>query len=325
MKKILLPETASYKANLHCHTVLSDGHLTPEEVKAAYQANGYSVVAFTDHEALLGHDDLTDDGFIALNGYETAVKPSQTVTNSYMPVHHINFIKKKPRDLTQFCFYPENFTPGACKEQIPFIRYTGPVTKYEYSASFMNELIATARANGCLVFYNHPRWSLQTVDAVLELKGLTGLEILNTTARYNGDFDASFMSDLARRGMFLPPVGGDDNHNRQGVGGPFGGFTQIFASSFTYEAITDALEKGDVVASSGPLFRGMTVEDGVLTVKTSPVSRITLITEGRYVKTVRGEGGYVDSASFLLPAERVGNCFRVEAEDRDGNKAYTRY
>ena len=36
MRKYLLPEGGNfYKANLHCHTVLSDGAMTPEEVKAA--------------------------------------------------------------------------------------------------------------------------------------------------------------------------------------------------------------------------------------------------------------------------------------------------
>ena len=35
----LLPEKGNfYKANLHCHTVVSDGALTPEQVKEAYQA-----------------------------------------------------------------------------------------------------------------------------------------------------------------------------------------------------------------------------------------------------------------------------------------------
>ena len=33
MRKYLLPEGGNfYKANLHCHTVLSDGKKTPEEV-----------------------------------------------------------------------------------------------------------------------------------------------------------------------------------------------------------------------------------------------------------------------------------------------------
>ena len=36
MKKYLLENKNSYKANLHCHTNLSDGKKTPEEVKALY-------------------------------------------------------------------------------------------------------------------------------------------------------------------------------------------------------------------------------------------------------------------------------------------------
>ena len=41
MKKYLLPEEGQfYKANLHCHTTVSDGSLTPEEIKAAYKARG---------------------------------------------------------------------------------------------------------------------------------------------------------------------------------------------------------------------------------------------------------------------------------------------
>ena len=53
MKKYLLPENGTfYKANLHCHTVLSDGRLTPEQVRELYMSRGYSIVAFTDHNAM---------------------------------------------------------------------------------------------------------------------------------------------------------------------------------------------------------------------------------------------------------------------------------
>lgn len=48
MKKVLLDSTKNYyKANLHCHSTNSDGKLSPEEVKALYKANGYSIVAYT--------------------------------------------------------------------------------------------------------------------------------------------------------------------------------------------------------------------------------------------------------------------------------------
>ena len=47
--QVLLPETGYYKANLHCHTTIFDGKLTPEETKRVYQEQGYSIIAFTDH------------------------------------------------------------------------------------------------------------------------------------------------------------------------------------------------------------------------------------------------------------------------------------
>ncbi len=61
----LLPQTGTYyKANLHCHTTFSDGRLTPEEIKKAYQEQGYSVVAYTDHRNYQWHKELTDDKFL---------------------------------------------------------------------------------------------------------------------------------------------------------------------------------------------------------------------------------------------------------------------
>ena len=44
-----------YKANLHSHSVLSDGHITVEEMKKRYMEKGYSIIAFTDHEGFFNH------------------------------------------------------------------------------------------------------------------------------------------------------------------------------------------------------------------------------------------------------------------------------
>ena len=62
----LIPEAGKfYKANLHCHTTISDGKQTPEEVKAFFKSHGYSAVCYTDHEVLVGHEDLCDEDFVA--------------------------------------------------------------------------------------------------------------------------------------------------------------------------------------------------------------------------------------------------------------------
>ena len=61
MKKYLIPENGQfYKANFHCHTTVSDGRLTPEEVKALYKEHGYSVIAFTDHDVYIPHPERND-------------------------------------------------------------------------------------------------------------------------------------------------------------------------------------------------------------------------------------------------------------------------
>ena len=71
MKKFLINDNGQfYKANLHTHTTLSDGKFSPEQIKEHYFNLGYSIVAFTDHDLFICHNDLTDDKFLALNGFE---------------------------------------------------------------------------------------------------------------------------------------------------------------------------------------------------------------------------------------------------------------
>ena len=47
--------------------------MSVEEIKKLYKEKGYSVVAFTDHDVFLQHNDLTDGEFLALNGYEMEI------------------------------------------------------------------------------------------------------------------------------------------------------------------------------------------------------------------------------------------------------------
>lgn len=61
-----------------------DGKLTPEQVKAAYMEKGYSAVAFADHDVFVNHNDLTDENFVALNGYEMEVD----LFTQYARPHH---------------------------------------------------------------------------------------------------------------------------------------------------------------------------------------------------------------------------------------------
>ena len=61
-----------FKANLHCHTTLSDGHMTAQQVKDWYKSHGYSIVAFTDHSQFRAYPELQDEDFVAVAGVEAA-------------------------------------------------------------------------------------------------------------------------------------------------------------------------------------------------------------------------------------------------------------
>ena len=74
MKTFLLPEKGKfYKANLHSHSTVSDGALTPDELKNRYKAKGYSVLAFTDHELIVDHSELDDTDFLTITGMEYGI------------------------------------------------------------------------------------------------------------------------------------------------------------------------------------------------------------------------------------------------------------
>lgn len=51
------------KSDLHCHTVYSDGGLTPQELVAAAAALGVEIIAVTDHDTMAGCDEAIWEGW----------------------------------------------------------------------------------------------------------------------------------------------------------------------------------------------------------------------------------------------------------------------
>ena len=104
MRTYLLPKEGQfYKANLHCHTVLSDGKKTPEQVKELYKSLGYSIVAFTDHDIFIPHPELNDDTFLALHGFEAEINENKPLDWREVKCCHICFIALDPTTVNQPC------------------------------------------------------------------------------------------------------------------------------------------------------------------------------------------------------------------------------
>ncbi len=65
------PKLNSYKGQLHCHSINSDGNNTPGEVVAAYKNAGYDFISITDHDYITADPNIP--GITFINGVEETV------------------------------------------------------------------------------------------------------------------------------------------------------------------------------------------------------------------------------------------------------------
>lgn len=322
MKKNMLPENGTfYKANLHCHTTVSDGSMTPEEVKKHYKDSGYSVIAFTDHEVLVPHPELADEDFLPLNGYELEVEETTDIEPRYKKKCHMCFIAIEPDNLKQVCYHRSKYIFGNALKYLKKIRYDEKEQDYEraYTHENINKMMKIGRNNGFFVIYNHPSWSLENYCNYMGYSHMHAMEIFNYGSVLEGycDYNEKEYDDMLRGGKRIYCVASDDNH---GIGSCCGGFTMIKADKLEYRAITNALLAGDFYASHGPLIYNLWFEDGRIHIDCSEAVSIALHTNSRRAKIVRATGsGFVNSADFdVLPND---GYVRITVTDSKGNHA----
>ena len=314
MKKYLLPQAgAFYKANLHAHTTLSDGRLTPEQLKDFYLAHGYSVVAYTDHRRYAYHKELCDEHFLALAAYEVDINawPKRPGDFSRLKTYHLNFYDCDPE------------TNGEEKAR----QSTLPERRYD-DINYINRFIDEMHERGFICCYNHPYWSLQDYDDYKDLRGCFAMEIYNHGCEIDGlyGYHPQAYDEMLRTGTRLFCLATDDNHNSHPADSPlcdsFGGFTMIKAPKLQYGDIMQALQAGDFYCSTGPLLEELTLEGKTLRIRCSPVEKIYVITEGRrcYYEVAR-PGETITEAEFTLTGDE--GYIRIDCRDDSGHHAYS--
>lgn len=324
MKKYLLANTKNtYKANLHSHTNISDGKLSPEELKTLYKENGYSVVAYTDHDILIPHHELTDSEFIALSGFEAQFNGHNKYPgNSSEKKCHICFIAKDPDVTEQPCWNEEYAYIGNCakyRENVAFDKESYGFTR-TYTPECINEMVRIAKEKGFFATYNHPAWSLETFEDYTKYSNFDAVEIFNTGSEMLGIASSApyAYDDMLRCGHRVFAVAADDVHN--GVYDAFAGFVMIRADELKYETITKALEAGDFYASMGPLFHEIYIEDGTLVVRCSDAVWVGVSTDTRKSKCKFSQNGEVlNEAVFSLDFDF--KFFRITVKDAHGRFA----
>ena len=328
MRHILIDDSLNqYKTNLHCHTDYSDGKLTPQQVKDLYMANGYSAVAYTDHDIFVCHDYLADDKFIPLHGYEVEITENGD-NFSLKKTCHICMVALDENNKIPVCLHHSKYMfMGALAHFNEMAPFEGDYER-DYSPECINDIIAQCKNAGFFVTYNHPVWSLENYPQYSQYKGMDAIEMFNYLSITEGyeDCNHQVYDDLLRLGLDIGCTGNDDNHN----GNPenreldsCGAWTMINAPELTYSSLTDALKKERYYASMGPSILSLYVEDGTAYVETTDAVGISFSTGIRHTAKVNApKGSFVNQASFKL--RETDQYFRVTVEDERGKKAYTR-
>lgn len=296
----LLPEKGNlYKANLHCHSTVSDGRFTPEELKNMYKAKGYHAIAFTDHRACVPHPELTDESFVALTGIENAfgIKKSTSV--------HICGIARDP------------MTEEKCPDE--------PMD----DVSHINAGIQRLKAKNYITALNHPRWSGMSAETIAAIDEVSNIEVVNGFEMIQdgyGDSSACYEFEL-RRGRKAFPIATDDSHREGKPGEPgyeyFQGFTVLKAPLLTYDSLINALDSGSFFASTGPMIRELWVENNILHVECTPVCGVYVHGKLYSHRAARVEGcDCIESLDLDISSCLDSDYIFIQIADTRGKRAW---
>ena len=268
------------------HTSLSDGRLSPEEALRRYQARGYDFVALTDHW-----------------------QPSKTGRFQGMTV-----------------LPGVELDADVDGEQVAHIVGAGfDPEKLALSGINANAqaLIDAIRSAGGVAILAHPAWSMNTVDFICSLSGLSGAEIFNTFSGIpwnTGRAESSYILDLvATKGLLLPLVSSDDAHKYAGEEGVSA--TMVNARDNSPEALVEALRAGRFYASQGPYFEQIAIDGREVDVTSSPCERIVF-----YSNIQWEEGRCVSGRDLTHVHYRMSEkerYLRVELIDGFGRRAWS--
>ena len=332
MKKYFIPADGNfYKANLHTHTTVSDGKLTPLEAKERFKSLGYSIVAYTDHELMIPHPELCDGEFLAITGYELSV--NSTIPAPFTKTYHLNYYspdinRAASRTMAVTSIWGKEHMQALITDEIRALS----TEKRVYSKEFVQSLIDTAAAEGALMSYNHPVWSLQSREDYEGLHGFFGVEWANTgciLADYPDSTEPmEYMLNMGEDTCY--PLATDDCHKAEEYGLSW---VVVKAENLEYSTVFEALRRGDFYSSTGPEIFEAYVEDGKVHVKTSEAKSIHVVTGHRQRLNKRAGATPLTEAVFdlavifekcALAPEGANPWIRIDVLDGKGGVARTK-
>jgi hypothetical protein len=289
-----------WRGNLHTHSHLSDGALSPEHVVEAYKRAGYDFLQLSDHFLERFGWPIADTWAFRSNSFTTLIGAElHAMGTEEGELWHI-LAAGLPLD------FP---APGGDE--------TGPA------------LAARARDAGAFVAIAHPAWSQLHIGDGRALASAHAVEIYNHGCAVETDRGDGFylLDELLNEGRRLSAIATDDAHFRNGDHDAFGGFVEVKAESLDPDALLDSLKAGRFYSSQGPRLFDIEVGPGEVSVSCSPVNSIALLTGNS--RALVKVGRYVTSVAFdVVGARQQASAnppkwFRIVAVDAAGRRAWT--
>lgn len=289
-----------WRGNLHTHSNLSDGALTPEEVCRRYRDEGYDFISLTDHFVGLFNYPVADTTAFRSNDFTTilgAELHSGAMENGEL--WHILAVG-----------LPGDFAPGNAPAFIP-------VEGQESGA----EIARRARDAGAFVAIAHPEWSGLTTADARTIEAAHAVEAYNHGCAVGCDRPNGFytLDQLLSEGRRLDLIATDDAHFTEPD--HFGGWVMVKAEENTPEALLAALKGGAYYSSTGPEIHDIEIEGRKLRVSCTAASSVIVSACGSTAYAKHGHS--MTRAEIDIRRANHSDWLRVTVVDAAGRRAWS--
>ena len=288
-----------FKGNLHGHSDLSDGKLTPKEVCRTYIENGYDFISITDHflgmfNYPIGVHQLNIKDFTVISGAELHTSKMENGELWHLLALGLNAKFSPPLQ--------NNFLINNESENI-------------------ESLSLRLSEAGAFVSLTHPEWNGMTLQDTLKVKKVHAIEIYNHGCAIECDRGSGIavLDQALNQGKQLNIIATDDSHFH--IDDAFGGWVMVKSEVNSAASILEALKNGNYYSSQGPDFKNIKVKEGQLEVSCSPVEKI--IVSGYGSASIYKNKSDMEAAIFNLALLPQKKWLRITLIDKKGNRAWT--
>ena len=289
-----------YRGNLHTHSTLSDGVLSPQEVCRRYQAQGYDFIALTDH--FVGLFDYPISDTTAFHNEQFTTILGAELHTGAMENGHLWHLLAVGLPLDFAAPNAPNFLP----------------VKGSETAS---NIAKRARDAGAFVAIVHPHWSGLTEADARSITAAHAVEIYNHGCAVDNDRGEGFLTleHLLNEDRHLNLIATDDAH----FNSPdfFGGWVMVKAKENSPTALLDALKAGKYYSTTGPEIIDIRVSNGSVEVECSPAANILVQGHGSPMTNLRGDG--ITTGKLSLERLTKSPWIRITVMDEAGKRAWS--